>query len=105
MISCECLLLVFFFFFQAEDGFRVVQESVGLGEVFKSQGPLGAKFLFDKFFVFFLPGGPGMSWVPQLLFDSWLLYTFDGGDGLPCCGFGCPRNIKKKKRYILSRWI
>ncbi len=31
---CVC---VFFFFFQAEDGIRVAQESRGLGDVFRSQ--------------------------------------------------------------------
>src|SRR5678816_4965293 len=32
----------FFFFFQAEDGIRDAQESRGLGDVYKRQGPKGA---------------------------------------------------------------
>ena len=33
MIICYCM----FFFFQAEDGIRVAQESRGLGDVYKRQ--------------------------------------------------------------------
>ncbi len=33
---------LFFFFFQAEDGIRGAQESRGLGNVYKGQGPEGA---------------------------------------------------------------
>ena len=37
-MACVCLRLVYFFFFQAEDGIRDLVRSRGLGDVYKRQG-------------------------------------------------------------------
>ena len=37
MLFCVLIVFVFFFFFQAEDGIRVLVRSRGLGDVYKRQ--------------------------------------------------------------------
>ena len=87
-----------FFFFQAEDGIRVAQESRGLGDVYKRQ-----------------PGGKtdvlvcqsGNYWQQQDASQQapmqrqgtkhCLLYTSDAADDLLCVDLGGRRIIKKQK--------
>ena len=94
-----CLLVVVFFFFQAEDGIRDAQESRGLGDVYKRQskvwGPQIAKLVPEGVQAVVYPPA-GRNRVGR--FYLCLLYTSDAADDLLCVDLGGRRIIKKKNK-------
>mgnify|MGYP007112063314 CR=1 FL=1 len=95
-------LLLFCFFFQAEDGIRDLVRSRGLGDVYKRQVvDVGA---LDELA---LPLGQAAKLRPQVGAEgvgplhACLLYTSDAADDLRCVDLGGRRIIKKKKEYHL----
>ena len=95
--------MLFFLFFQAEDGIRDAQESRGLGDVYKRQGQadvdagavgaagaLRGRTVRD-------PLVPGHARSGHCL-----LYTSDAADDLLCVDLGGRRIIKKKRNSPLS---
>ena len=92
-----CDFLLFFFFFQAEDGIRDLVRSRGLGDVYKRQGQgLGQFRLADAGRAF------DQNRLAQPLSQEGdqgsgcLLYTSDAADDLLCVDLGGRRIIKKK---------
>ena len=80
------------FFFQAEDGIRVAQESLGLGDVYKRQVvDLSAALDSD---VLASEANPADG-----QFGDCLLYTSDAADDLLCVDLGGRRIIKNKILY------
>eukprot|EP00658_Telonema_sp_P-2_P069643 TRINITY_DN5899_c0_g1_i8.p1 TRINITY_DN5899_c0_g1~~TRINITY_DN5899_c0_g1_i8.p1 ORF type:complete len:111 (-),score=57.53 TRINITY_DN5899_c0_g1_i8:98-430(-) len=106
--------IVFFFFFQAEDGIRDAQESRGLGDVYKRQPePLepytreekreddvfkehSAGIDFSKYEEIKVSMQPHNA--PVELFSDCLLYTSDAADEEDSVDLGGRRIIKKKKK-------
>ena len=95
--------IVFFFFFQAEDGIRDLVRSRGLGDVYKRQlQTSGATHHIPKRF--------SESLADQILNRSLttreiyicLLYTSDAADDLLCVDLGGRRIIKKNKNLDYS---
>ena len=72
------------FFFQAEDGIRILVRSRGLGDVFKRKVAAIA------------PQYPETNFVPVDLCWVCLLYPFDVADDRPCVGSGVFLTLKKK---------
>ena len=90
--------MLFFFFFQAEDGIRYAQESRGLGDVYKRQAPRGSlpyppecrrMIVYEPI--------PVVSAATPNEPPRCLLYTSDAADDLLCVDLGGRRIIKKKK--------
>src|SRR5674536_400951 len=82
------LVLVLFFFFQAEDGIRDAQESRGLGDVYKRQYP---------------ESRPDRQFRPWRACTVCLLYTSDAADEEDSVDLGGRRIIKKKKKEEKKR--
>ena len=95
-------IFVVFFFFQAEDGIRVLVRSRGLGDVYKRQSgvsvviavPLPILCNTDKAH----PRRRGCTHPRQC---TCLLYTSDAADDLLCVDLGGRRIIKKKNTLHL----
>ena len=98
------VLLLCFFFFQAEDGIRDLVRSRGLGDVYKRQaagsllgenpeGLLGhARVVFQ-----------GQTADGVALVEVCLLYTSDAADERSSVDLGGRRIIKKKKQGVKGR--
>ena len=92
-------LVVFFFFFQAEDGIRDLVRSRGLGDVYKRQGML---VIWDKLYgtwqepIKGVKANFGISHDPDTY--SCLLYTSDAADERSSVDLGGRRIIKKKNK-------
>ena len=92
---------VVFFFFQAEDGIRVLVRSRGLGDVYKRQ-------IWNRTRSFFGPEHSPNTERPGVMHDCspfsnkcvCLLYTSDAADDLLCVDLGGRRIIKKKNNQI-----
>ena len=93
-------VVVYCFFFQAEDGIRDLVRSRGLGDVYKRQvqrrehhpprgGPGSPEHRFRH------PEAPVPPRVPR----PCLLYTSDAADDLLCVDLGGRRIIKKNKNH------
>ena len=99
MSGYACMIKLMCFFFQAEDGIRVAQESRGLGDVYKRQRrqrlqrQAGADVQIDLG-----PGAAELVQHRQKPVETCLLYTSDAADDLLCVDLGGRRIIKKKKR-------
>ena len=100
-------VIVFFFFFQAEDGIRDLVRSRGLGDVYKRQGKTWARQQFPSFPISPFDmhrtseiGSPASrrSADTSLWEDSCLLYTSDAADERSSVDLGGRRIIKKKKK-------
>ena len=93
----ECIWFNVFFFFQAEDGIRVLVRSRGLGDVYKRQ-------LYQRVLIApamnmaYINGSDPGDELRDELFGSpaCLLYTSDAADDLLCVDIGGRRIIKKK---------
>ena len=90
--------VVFYFFFQAEDGIRDLVRSRGLGDVYKRQAPAwprawwGFRSWYGR-----RAGAAGRgSWWPAPC-SRCLLYTSDAADERSSVDLGGRRIIKKKK--------
>ena len=98
MYVVEICLRMFVFFFQAEDGIRVLVRSRGLGDVYKRQ--VGCWPLVRSssagwwYFPWRFPVRVARS---RSSFPPCLLYTSDAADDLLCVDLGGRRIIKKKK--------
>ena len=92
------VLLLLFFFFQAEDGIRVLVRSRGLGDVYKrqvlAQGP--EKKVWNDGNIDYVPMGTKIR-LESADMQPCLLYTSDAADDLLCVDLGGRRIIKKKK--------
>ena len=98
-------LVVFFFFFQAEDGIRDLVRSRGLGDVYKRQGRSSARSRLLRR-AHSIPTTPpfGIRIAIVIRCMSCLLYTSDAADERSSVDLGGRRIInKKKKNSILSR--
>ena len=93
-------VVMFFFFFQAEDGIRDLVRSRGLGDVYKRQHLHGARRLIESdgqirdFF--------GISDLYEFVWridGACLLYTSDAADERSSVDLGGRRIIKKKKSW------
>ena len=102
-MSVGLLCLLFFFFFQAEDGIRDLVRSRGLGDVYKRQIPL---FLGscggDKWPCINGSGAVITEMRTESGFTGCLLYTSDAADERSSVDLGGRRIIKKKKQLSLS---
>ena len=102
MIVC---VIVFGFFFQAEDGIRDLVRSRGLGDVYKRQGTLvctkstGLRPDFYTWIVF--QSKIGLIYTHE---TGCLLYTSDAADERSSVDLGGRRIIKKKKNVYYSWW-
>ena len=108
-IVCVCLsdvnsivgvVVMFFFFFQAEDGIRDLVRSRGLGDVYKRQSRhmLDASTCKRLYAEFFKALRQPETALPL---DPWpcLLYTSDAADGRSSVDLGGRRIIKKKNQH------
>ena len=92
-----------FFFFQAEDGIRVLVRSRGLGDVYKRQvlynvnSPEGTEIAN-----YYAQVHPGVRLFGLSGVGTCLLYTSDAADDLLCVDLGGRRVIKKKKNHYNS---
>mgnify|MGYP003380302165 CR=1 FL=1 len=99
MITPYVLLVVLFFFFQAEDGIRDLVRSRGLGDVYKRQVMTRGR---PTVRVPVLSNASARSepaasrWAPPLI-RTCLLYTSDAADERSSVDLGGRRIIKKKK--------
>ena len=91
-------LVVFVFFFQAEDGIRDLVRSRGLGDVYKRQADESEARPLDE------AADSGTEDTDTVLdedastdTESCLLYTSDAADDLLCVDLGGRRILKKKK--------
>ena len=92
-------MVLFFFFFQAEDGIRDAQESRGLGDVYKRQLHVGPQHANVHSCVFRLGNVDTDAMADYIRrYPDCLLYTSDAADDLLCVDLG-GRRIIKKKRY------
>ena len=97
------IVLLLFFFFQAEDGIRDLVRSRGLGDVYKRQ-------LKSRDFVSVLSAVPGHQHgretsrrhVRASRASACLLYTSDAADERSSVDLGGRRIIKKKKHDVQS---
>ncbi len=90
---------MFFFFFQAEDGIRVLVRCRGLGDVYEKQCTAGGAYvpaMSDVKIIVKNQGTIFFAGSPLVFF----LYTSDAADDLLCVDLGGRRIIKKKKMYI-----
>eukprot|EP00658_Telonema_sp_P-2_P006928 TRINITY_DN12599_c0_g1_i2.p1 TRINITY_DN12599_c0_g1~~TRINITY_DN12599_c0_g1_i2.p1 ORF type:complete len:117 (-),score=49.09 TRINITY_DN12599_c0_g1_i2:41-391(-) len=113
-----CLVHLFFFFFQAEDGIRDAQESRGLGDVYKRQ-----VVMFELFCHYTSNGDGGMASMNHSQFRAFLkalglksqrftvahadllfclLYTSDAADEEDSVDLGGRRINKKKKKTMIQ---
>ena len=96
-------MVLFFFFFQAEDGIRDLVRSRGLGDVYKRQTtglwpvllPLIAIFIIDM--ALFIASA---TFSP--LSEACLLYTSDAADERSSVDLGGRRIIKKQKTIDIT---
>ena len=96
------LLILFFFFFQAEDGIRDLVRSRGLGDVYKRQMQLSLAIHYIKF-KRTLQKEDAKFEIPEEEYPlvTCLLYTSDAADERSSVDLGGRRIIKKKnKEYI-----
>ena len=98
-------LLIFVFFFQAEDGIRDLVRSRGLGDVYKRQvsyrraAELAAKLLAGAD-----PAEMPIEQPNVVEVGLCLLYTSDAADERSSVDLGGRRIIKKKKKRRRSCW-
>ena len=93
------VLLIWFFFFQAEDGIRDLVRSRGLGDVYKRQIIANAYLLSREFFEMIAMRHMTVDEARQLRkINTCLLYTSDAADERSSVDLGGRRIIKKKKR-------
>ena len=104
----SCLLVCFFFFFQAEDGIRDLVRSRGLGDVYKRQVVVNPDSGSPVRCHWNRPGGaPPALAVADDLADrcqsaACLLYTSDAADERSSVDLGGRRIIKKKNHRTLD---
>ena len=99
MFAC----VVFFFFFQAEDGIRDLVRSRGLGDVYKRQVRVPSHIPVRRRDARVHLGGRIQDpVVDPLQRNVCLLYTSDAADDLLCVDLGGRRIIKKKKKKLQS---
>ena len=103
--DCTCVDgLGFCFFFQAEDGIRVLVRSRGLGDVYKRQVVRPARAVGRHPL---LPGderaGDRRGGAHQAARGRCLLYTSDAADERSSVDLGGRRIIKKKKTTTIQR--
>ena len=99
--SYVCVL--YFFFFQAEDGIRDLVRSRGLGDVYKRQVVYGLKNKIQSSIANVTPASVlAAQHRKQAEPGSCLLYTSDAADDLLCVDLGGRRIIKKKKQVKSS---
>ena len=90
-------VLVYYFFFQAEDGIRDLVRSRGLGDVYKRQVPDDIPRFNDQYWGYTQRNLRAATFVRQTPgLYSCLLYTSDAADDLLCVDLGGRRIIKKK---------
>ena len=98
-----CVCVVFFFFFQAEDGIRDLVRSRGLGDVYKRQ-PVRITILRmpRRFRASIVAVASGRIWsaTPMTPYSDCLLYTSDAADERSRVDLGGRRIIKKKNKHI-----
>ena len=97
------IIVVYVFFFQAEDGIRDLVRSRGLGDVYKRQVETGWETVLQE---------AKDAGIPVIMVDrradvprdlyACLLYTSDAADERSSVDLGGRRIIKKKKQYTLS---
>ena len=94
-------MIIFIFFFQAEDGIRDLVRSRGLGDVYKRQAKGFSQQANIFLNLFDLPRAVlNLCNVSGNLFIRCLLYTSDAADDLLCVDLGGRRIIKKKKKKL-----
>ena len=96
--GCEIYRCDGVFFFQAEDGIRVAQESRGLGDVYKRQ--LRVRRRVNAIDPAIPPHRVKLAAQlarPRIVHRPCLLYTSDAADDLLCVDLGGRRIIKKKR--------
>ena len=100
-IGHYCVIVVFVFFFQAEDGIRALVRSRGLGDVYKRQRGLSRRsHRWSRIRGHAHAHADGLRGRRHDLPRPCLLYTSDAADDLPCVDLGGRRIIKKKQtRY------
>ena len=97
------LSLLFFFFFQAEDGIRDLVRSRGLGDVYKRQlRPKRTRQRLEEGLAGFLERSPALPSGSFRAALVCLLYTSDAADERSSVDLGGRRIIKKKKREALA---
>ena len=111
-IVCILLLLhelvpisiLFFFFFQAEDGIRDLVRSRGLGDVYKRQ-IINKIRRFFMVLHFFNNNTKILKWIKNYMNNilCCLLYTSDAADERSSVDLGGRRIIKKKKIRTIMR--
>ena len=93
--------MVWFVFFQAEDGIRDLVRSRGLGDVYKRQGHDGAKLSKRHGALGVDAYRDEMGVLPEALFNYLcLLYTSDAADERSSVDLGGRRIIKKTKTTL-----
>ena len=98
-----CVLIVYVFFFQAEDGIRDLVRSRGLGDVYKRQELTIALPALMKLVVAPVVGAEFERLTEQYIANLiCLLYTSDAADERSSVDLGGRRIIKKKNHYILD---
>ena len=91
------MLLVYVFFFQAEDGIRDLVRSRGLGDVYKRQGRDGVAAVVHE--AAYVEGQAAKAQKTAKNAERWatcLLYTSDAADERSSVDLGGRRIIKKK---------